>query len=264
MSQRQSAPLKGFFVTGTDTDAGKTRVSAALLHALAQAGWRSAGFKPVAAGTSLLDGVDSVNGMDGMDGINSPEGQRVNGDVRALRNASSPALRLTDAEVGPFQFDAACAPHIAAALQGQRISRAALLNAARALAERADALVVEGAGGFCVPLGEDWDSADLASDLQLPVLLVVGLRLGCINHALLTAEAVRARGLRLAGWVGNCVCPDMPWRGENIATLRQRFERQAIPCLGIIPWLADPSAAAVAEHFDPAALTALFSPLTSS
>lgn len=249
MSQHHSAPLKGFFVTGTDTDAGKTRISAALLHALAQAGWRSAGFKPVAAGTSLLDG---------------PESQRVNDDVRALRNASAPALRLSDAEVGPFQFDAACAPHIAAALQGQHIDRAALLSAARTLAARADALVVEGAGGFCVPLGDDWDSTDLAADLQLPVLLVVGLRLGCINHALLTAEAIRARGLRLAGWVGNCIDPNMPWRDENIATLRQRFDRQATPCLGIIPWLADPSPAAVAEHFDPAALTALFSPLTSS
>jgi len=115
-----------------------------------------------------------------------------------------------------------------------------------------------------VPLGDDWDSADLAADLQLPVLLVVGLRLGCINHALLTAEAIRARGLRLAGWVGNCVDPDMPWRSENIATLRRRFDLQATPCLGTIPWLAEPSAAAVAEHFDPAALTALFSPLTSS
>lgn len=270
MSQRPGDPLQGFFVTGTDTDAGKTRVSAALLHALAQAGWRSAGFKPVAAGTRLLDGPDdmngnnSVGGMDGIDGPNSRPAQRVNDDVRALRNASAPALRLSDAEVGPFQFDAACAPHIAAALQGQRISRAALLSGARALAARADALVVEGAGGFCVPLGDDWDSADLAADLQLPVLLVVGLRLGCINHALLTAEAVRARGLRLAGWVGNCIAPDMPWRGENIATLRQRFERQATPCLGIIPWLLDPTPAAVADHFDPAALTALFSPLTSS
>ncbi len=270
MNQHQSAPLKGFFVTGTDTDAGKTCVSTALLHALTQAGWRGAGFKPVAAGTSLLDGPEDMNssngmgGMDGIDGPNSLHAQRVNDDVRALRNASAPALRLSDAEVGPFQFHAACAPHIAAALQGQRISRAALLNAARTLAARADALVVEGAGGFCVPLGEDWDSADLAVDLQLPVLLVVGLRLGCINHALLSAEAVRARGLRLAGWVGNCVSPDMPWRDENIATLRQRFDRQATPCLGIIPWLAEPSAAAVAEHFDPAALAALFSPLTSS
>jgi len=119
MKRHQSAPLKGFFVTGTDTDAGKTRVSAALLHALAQAGWRSAGFKPIAAGTSLQDGTEDMNGL---------QGQRVNDDVRALRNASAPVLRLTNAEVGPFQFDAACAPHIAAALQGQRIGRAALLT----------------------------------------------------------------------------------------------------------------------------------------
>jgi len=236
------AQLKGCFVIGTDTEVGKTRVSAALLHALAQAGWCSAGLKPVAAGTSLMDG------------------QWVNEDVRALRDASS--LAMTDAEVGPFQFEAACAPHIAAAQQGQNIDRAAILHAAHALAARADRLVVEGVGGFCVPLGDDWDSADLAVDLQLPVVLVVGLRLGCINHALLTAEAVRARGLTLAGWVGNCVSPAMPWLDENIATLRQRLH--GVPCLGIVPWLAEPDPAAVAAHFDQAALHAFFATLSPS
>lgn len=245
MTQNPNTPLQGCFVTGTDTDVGKTCISAALLHTLAQAGWRSAGFKPVAAGTSLIDGID---------------GQWVNDDVRALRDASS--LALTDDEVGPCQLDAACAPHIAAALQGQTIDRAALLRAAHALAARADRLVVEGAGGFCVPLGDGWDSADLAGDFRLPVLLVVGLRLGCINHALLTAEAVRARGLRLAGWVGNSATTAMPWLDENIATLQQRFQAQDTPCLGIIPWLAKPSPAAVAAHFDPAVFTAIFSPLT--
>ena len=235
-------PLKGCFVIGTDTEVGKTRISAALLHALTQAGWRSAGFKPVAAGTSLIDG------------------QWVNEDVRALRDASS--LAMTDAEVGPFQFETACAPHIAAAHEGQSIERAAILHAAHALAARADRLVVEGVGGFCVPLGDDWDSADLALDLQLPVVLVVGLRLGCINHALLTAEAVRARGLQLAGWVGNGVSPTMPWREENIATLRQRLH--AVPCLGTVPWLAEPNPAAVAAHFDQAALHAFFATLSPS
>ncbi|MES2877968.1 MAG: dethiobiotin synthase, partial [Pseudomonadota bacterium] len=187
------APLHGCFVTGTDTDVGKTRISAALLYWLAQQGRLSAGFKPVAAGTSLIDG------------------QWVNEDVRALREASS--LTVSDTEVGPFQFEAACAPHIAAALQHRAIDRAAILRAAQVLAARADLLVVEGAGGFCVPLGDDWDSADLACDMNLPVVLVVGLRLGCINHALLTAQAVRARGLKLAGWVGNSVSPAMPWLG---------------------------------------------------
>lgn len=235
-------PLKGCFVIGTDTEVGKTRISAALLHWLAQAGWSSAGFKPVAAGMRLIDG------------------QSVNEDVRALRDASS--LAMSDAEVGPFQFEAACAPHIAAALQGQAIDRAGILRAAHALAARADVLVVEGVGGFCVPLGDDWDSADLAGDMKLPVVLVVGLRLGCINHALLTAEVVRARGLKLAGWVGNNVSPAMPWLDENIATLRQRLH--GVPCLGIVPWLAEPNPAAVAAHFDQAALRPFFSSLSPS
>lgn len=234
-------PLRGCFVTGTDTEVGKTRISAALLHWCSQQGWRSAGFKPVAAGTSLI------------------HGQRVNDDVRTLRDASS--LVLTDAEVGPLQFEAACAPHIAAALQEQAIDRTFLLRSAHALAARADVLVVEGVGGFCVPMGADWDSADLAVDLQLPVVLVVGLRLGCINHALLTAQAVRACGLQLAGWVGNVISPGMPWLDENVATLRQRL--QGSPCLGVVPYLPDPTPAAVALHLDGAALHTLFTATSS-
>ncbi|UUZ62727.1 dethiobiotin synthase [Polaromonas sp. P1-6] len=124
-------PLRGCFITDTDTEVGKTRVSAALLYWCAQQGWRSAGFKPVAAGTSVIDG------------------QRVDEDVRALRDASS--LALTDAEVGPLQFEAACAPHIAATLEGQAIDRAAILRSAHVLAARADALVVEGVGGLRPP-----------------------------------------------------------------------------------------------------------------
>lgn len=238
-----ATPLHGCFVTGTDTEIGKTRISAALLHWLAQAGWRSAGFKPVSAGTDTIDG------------------QRVNQDVRALREAGS--LPLTDAEVGPLQFELACAPHIAAALEGRAIDRTTILNAALALAARADVLVVEGVGGFCVPLGADWDTADLARDLDLPVVLVVGLRLGCINHALLTAEAVRARGLRLAGWVGNRIVRDMPWADENVATLRDwLWRRHGAPCLGVVPWLSDPHPAAVAAHLDDAALRAVFASIS--
>jgi len=230
--------LNGCFVTGTDTEIGKTRISAALLHWFAQAGCISAGLKPVAAGTDLIDG------------------QRVNEDVLALRAAGS--LALTDGEVGPLQFEAACAPHIAAALEGRTIDRGAILIAARAMAARADVLVVEGVGGFCVPLGADWDTADLAIDLGLPVVLVVGLRLGCINHALLTAEAIRARGLRLAGWVGNHVTRDMQWADENVATLRDWLWRQhGAPCLGVVPWLIKPDPVAIAAHLDPAALRAV-------
>jgi dethiobiotin synthetase len=235
----QATPLHGCFVTGTDTEIGKTRISAALLHWLAQSGWRIAGFKPVSAGTDKIDG------------------QRVSEDVRALRDAGS--LALTDAEVGPLQFGLACAPHIAAAIEGRAIDRTMILNAARALAARVDVLVVEGVGGFCVPLGTESDTADLAGDLALPMVLVVGLRLGCINHALLTAEAIRARGLRLAGWVGNRIVRDMPCADENVAALRDWLHRRhGAPCLGVVPWLAEPDPAAVAAHLDPAALRAVF------
>ncbi len=134
-----------------------------------------------------------------------------------------------------------------------------ILQAANHLAAHADVLVVEGVGGFCVPLGPDWDTADLATDLGLPVVLVVGLRLGCINHALLTAEAVRARGLRLVGWIGNAVDAGMPWVDENITCLRERLWRQhQAPCLGLVPRLSATDAALVAAHLDEAALRTVF------
>lgn len=231
--------LDGCFVTGTDTGVGKTRVSAALLHWFAAAGWRSAGFKPVAAGTDWI------------------EGRRVNDDVRVLRDASS--VVLADADVGPCQLDTPCAPHIAAEIEGRRIDRGVLLAAVKALAERSDRIVAEGAGGFVVPLGPDWDSADLAVDLGLPVVLVVGLRLGCLNHALLTADSVRRRGLRLAGWVGNSVDAAMPHRDDNLATLTfELMRRHAAPCLGKVPWLDVDEAVAVLRHLDDAALQAAF------
>ncbi len=227
----RALPVRGCFVAGTDTEIGKTSVSAALLHLLAQQGERTAGLKPVAAGTTLREGV------------------RVNDDVQALRQASS--LVLSDAEVGPCQFEAACSPHIAAALEGRPIDRLALPRAAQALAGRADWLVVEGVGGFRAPLGPGWDAADLACDIGLPVLLVVGLRLGCLNHALLTADAITGRGLRLAGWVANRVDATMAHVEANLATLHERLPA---PCLGVVPRLADPTPAAVAAHLDPRAL----------
>lgn len=229
-----NSPLYGCFVTGTDTEVGKTRITTGLLHFFAQNGCLSAGLKPVAAG------------MEG------EPGQRFNEDVRALRQASS--MALSDAQVGPLQFEAACAPHIAAALEGRSIERSTIVQAAHALAAHAEVLVVEGVGGFCVPLGSDWDSSDIAAELDLPVILVVGLRLGCINHALLTAQAIQARGLRVAGWVGNHVQQEMPWAADNVQTLRDWLWRQhGAPCLGIVPHLADPTPVAVAAHLDAAA-----------
>lgn len=232
-------PLHGCFVTGTDTGVGKTRISAGLLHWCARQGWRSAGLKPVAAGTELVDG------------------ERVNEDVRSLRAASS--LALTDAEVCPYQFDVACAPHIAATLEGRTIDNLTLLEAANDLADRSDVLVVEGVGGFCVPLNSQWDTSHLACALSLPVVLVIGMRLGCLNHALLTAEAIRARFLKLAGWVANVMDPDMPHIQGNLACLQHElWHRHRAPCLGLVPWLPHPDAAAVAAQLDEAALRALF------
>ena len=234
-------PLHGCFVTGTDTEIGKTSISAALLHWCAAQGWRSAGFKPVAAGTQLIDG------------------QRVNDDVCALRQAGS--VPLTDDEVGPLQFEAACAPHIAAALEDRAIDGAALVQHARMLARRADVLVVEGVGGFCVPLGPDHDTADLACALALPVILVVGLRLGCINHALLTAEAIERRGLKLAGWIGNSVDPGMLQPDGTLATLAHELDRRhRAPRLGVVPRLTTPEPARIAACLDSAALTELLRP----
>lgn len=230
-----SAPLRGVFVTGTDTEVGKTRVSAGLLHAFGRLGLSTAGFKPVAAG---LGGTGA---------------DRCNEDVAMLRHASSIALRLD--EVGPCQLEHACAPHIAAAVEGRQIRLDDLIAGAGQLAARADWLVVEGVGGFRVPFDNVHDSADLATALGLPVLMVVGLRLGCLNHALLTAEAIRARGLTLRGWVGNTIDPDMAWRERNIETLRHWL--RPAPCLGVVPWLDRPEPAAVAANLDHAALETL-------
>jgi dethiobiotin synthetase len=217
--------VRGFFVTGTDTEIGKTAISAGLTHALSQAGLKVAPIKPLAAGQDFIDG------------------RWVNEDVQRLVAATT--LVLTDAEVGPLQLRSACAPHIAAKIEGVEINRHALLAAIRATADKADASIVEGVGGFRVPLTEGWDTADLAVDLQLPVVLVVGLRLGCINHALLTAESIRARGLTLAGWVANTVDPDMPHVADNLKALQVGL---AASCWGHVPRLADPNPAAIAAH----------------
>jgi dethiobiotin synthetase len=212
--------MNGYFITGTDTEIGKTFVTAALTRALTTRGRRVTPIKALAAGQVLI------------------HGQWVNEDVATLLAAQT--LGLTDTQVGPLQFREPCAPHIAAALEGRRIEREPLLAAVRATAASGDLALVEGAGGFRIPLAEGWDSADLAVDLGLPVILVVGLRLGCINHALLTAEAIRARGLRLAAWVANTVDPRQPHVADNLAALQAGLNA---PYLGHIPRLVDPLAA---------------------
>ncbi len=221
--------MKGLFITGSDTEIGKTCVTAGLTHLLAEAGLRVAPVKALAAGQELI------------------EGRWVNEDV--LRLQAAQRLGLSAAQVGPLQFRAACAPHIAAALEGRAIAREPLLAALRASAALGDLALIEGVGGFRVPLCAGYDSADLAVDLALPVVLVVGLRLGCINHALLTAEAIAARGLHLVGWVANTVDSSvdggMPHLADNLAALAAGL---SAPCLGHLPRLPDPSPAAVAAH----------------
>ena len=228
------------FITGTDTEIGKTTCTAALVHAATQRGLRAAGLKPVAAGQELI------------------AGHWVNEDVALLHAAQS--VGLSEAEVGPIQLRTPCAPHLAARLEGRPITREAVLAAVAAPLPRLNLALVEGVGGFRVPLDEaaGWDSADLAVDLHrlhgAGVVLIVGLRLGCINHALLTAEAIQARGLPLLGWVGNTVDGQMLQHSENLATLRALLPA---PCLGQVPRLEHPTPAAVASFFDAAALDGL-------
>ncbi|MBL0420742.1 dethiobiotin synthase [Ramlibacter sp. AW1] len=217
------------FVTGTDTGVGKTLVASALLLGHARRGRRAVGFKPVAAGMERRDG------------------QWVQEDVERLAAASSVAVRPE--QISPCMLRTPIAPHIAAAVEGVRIDAGRIAAAFESLRRRADVVVAEGAGGFRVPLDEGYDTADLARALGLPVVLVVGLRLGCINHALLTAEAVAARGMRLAGWVACSITPGMPHEAANIQALVRRLPG---PLWGHVPWLAHPTAAAALPHLDEA------------
>ncbi|NHC05344.1 dethiobiotin synthase [Azonexus fungiphilus] len=206
------------FLTGTDTEVGKTHIACALLHRARSAGHVAVGLKPVAAGTDATGAND---------------------DVVRIRAASS--RQLPDAVVNPYCFAPAIAPHIAAADAGVVIDFARIAATVDTARTAADFVVVEGAGGFCVPFGIDRNAADLARQLALPVVLVVGMRLGCINHALLSAEAIAARGLPLAGWVANRLAPGMQRFAENLATLEQLLPA---PCLGVVPWGTSPADAA--------------------
>ncbi|MDH5709147.1 MAG: dethiobiotin synthase [Hylemonella sp.] len=215
------------FVTGTDTEIGKTLVSSALLHALGAAGVRAAGMKPLAAGAELRDGV------------------WCNEDVDQI-HAAAP-LKLPRELTTPYLLRTPAAPHIAAELDGVRIDPRRILDCYAQVRAQAEVVVVEGVGGFCVPLTDDYDTADLARDLGLPVVLVVGLRLGCISHALLSVEAIAARGLRLAGWVANTVDPAMGHQAANVEALAARIDA---PLLGQLPRLAHPTAAAAAAYLN--------------
>lgn len=211
-----------YFVAGTDTEIGKTFASCALLHAARAQGLCAVGMKPIAAGT---------------------DDQGRNDDVEALIAASS--VTLPRSTINPYLFTPAVAPHIAAAEEGVRIELDRIIAAYREVTVQADLVVVEGVGGFRVPLGRETDTADLAVALGLPIILVVGMRLGCINHALLTVEAISRRQLPLAGWIANRIDPNMLRFEENLHALQERIDA---PLLGTIPHLADHNPAAAAAY----------------
>ena len=210
--------MSGVFVTGTDTDCGKTAISLGLMAAWQARGHRVLGMKPVATGCDP-----------------SPAGLR-NGDALRLQAQGSTAAPYD--LVNPYAFEPPIAPHIAAGQAGVEIESGPIAEAYRALAAASDRVVVEGVGGWRVPLSTSLSVSDLPQVLDLPVILVVGLKLGCLNHALLTAESIRTRGCTLAGWVGNGIDPEMQSRDENLASLAALIQA---PCLGVVPWLSQPA-----------------------
>lgn len=213
-----------YFITGTDTAVGKTLISCALLHGFAAQGKRVVGMKPVAAGCDDNDQHE---------------------DVLRLRAASN--VPVSKGQINPYSFARAVAPHLAAQFVGVQINFARIVESFSELTAQADVVIVEGVGGFLVPLNAEQDGADLAQQLAIPVVLVVGMRLGCLNHALLTVAAIEARGLSMAGWVANVVDAEMEMLHENIVALQQRI---AAPLLGVVPFQAQPDAREVATLLD--------------
>jgi dethiobiotin synthetase len=211
-----------YFVTGTDTGVGKTLVSCALLQAFAAQGKRVVGFKPVAAGCDDNDH---------------------NEDAIQLRKAST--VRATYGQINPYCFPRPIAPHLSARHAGARIDFSRIFASYYELEGQSDEVIVEGVGGFCVPLNEKQDSVDLAKQLDLPVILVVGMRLGCLNHALLTMRSIAQAQLECAGWIANVLDADMLALQENIDTL---CERISAPLLGVIPFQLQPNALEAATH----------------
>lgn len=217
-----------YFIAGTDTEVGKTTISAGLLQAARRNGWTTLGAKPVASGCDLTSG-----------------GLR-NSDALALMAEST--LHLPYSAINPFAFEPAIAPHIAAQEAEVALTVQAVLPSMRkVLAQPVDFTLIEGAGGWRVPLAGQDNLSDLAIALGLPVILVVGVRLGCINHAVLTAEAIARDGLALAGWVANIIDPRTSRLEANLATLAERLPA---PCIGQVPRLPKADAAAVADHLD--------------
>lgn len=217
---------KKFFIAGTDTDVGKTVIAAGLLAAANAQGLQTVAIKPIAAGCEKTD-----------DGLR-------NADALLLQQTMSRELPYT--QINPVAFEEPIAPHIAADKVGKRLTSSQLAGYCRGvLMSTADLTIVEGAGGWRVPLNRVETLANLANELSLPVILVVGVRLGCINHALLTAEAIRHDGLQLSGWVANHIDPSMSYAEENVETLKSLINA---PLLGSVPYLANPSPEEVASY----------------
>jgi dethiobiotin synthetase len=215
-SDKPGNPSKsGFFVTGTDTEVGKTLISGALIIQLKKQHAVVAGFNPVVAGMSLISG------------------KWCNEDLLALSSVMNYKPQEDFLDICPYQLSTPAAPHLVAKESNIHLDYEVMLNVFKKVHEKSDAIVVEGVGGFKVPFHDGKTSADFAQDIGLPIVLVVGMRLGCINHALLTAEAIQSRGLRLAGWVSNTIGP-MTLLQENIATLEHLMPA---PLLGVIPEL---------------------------
>lgn len=219
--------MSGVFVTGTDTGVGKTRIAAALLQVCRERGLRSAAMKPVASGCRQ-----------------TAEGLR-NADAVILQQAAT--LSLDYETVNPYAFAAPIAPHIAAQQAGVEIDLRHIQAGYNTLAARADCVIVEGAGGWYAPLTAQHSIADLAAILALPVVLVIGMRLGCLNHALLSEAAILASGVPLLGWIANNPQPAMPALQENLRSLQQRMHS---PCLGSVDHSepCDPRADAAQLH----------------
>ena len=208
---------RSYFVTGTDTNVGKTYVASALIRHFVSQGHKTIGMKPVASGCEEVKGT------------------YINEDVTALMQASN--VSASSDLVNPYRFVPAIAPHIAAAQAGTSIEFSTILDAHQQLSDMADIIIVEGAGGLLVPLNQSQTLADLAAQINAPLILVVGMRLGCINHAMLTVAAIEARGLQLTGWIANEVDPDMSMFDANLQTLKQWIKT---PCLSVVRFQQTP------------------------
>lgn len=220
--------MNSYFITGTDTGCGKTEISRGLMQLLQNQGKQVLGMKPVASGAEL-----------------TPEGLR---NEDALKLQAQGSLELPYSAINPFAYEPPIAPHLAAAQAGEVIDLNLIVAHYTALASQADSVIVEGVGGWRVPLNDTQAVSDLAAMLDLPVILVVGLKLGCINHALLSVESVLASGANLVGWVGNQVEREMLVLDENVETLKGVVR---VPCLGVVPYLDDPLALEVAKFLKP-------------